>query len=197
MSTLQDAWGNFQGGVKSALNQWTALRLAVENNWGGGDSERKAALLEEELMNLFKTKKEIYKDEVEDFLGDFLDDSFGTYAEDDSPAQVAAMLVEMFAQCGRLDYTLANAVRAEEQRLLAKKVATPGSGMKPSSSAVASSMAGKRPGAEDDESSSSDEDDDMGEVAAAGGGGATAAGSVDDDGWATVSGKKAGKGGRR
>lgn len=113
------------------------------------------------------------------------------------PMKVAAMLVEMFAQCGRLDYTLANAVRAEEQRLLAKKVATPGSGMKPSSSAVASSMAGKRPGAEDDESSSSDEDDDMGEVAAAGGGGAAAAGSVDDDGWATVSGKKAGKGGRR
>lgn len=35
-----------------------------ENNWGGGDSERKAALLEEGLMNLFKTKKEIYKDEV-------------------------------------------------------------------------------------------------------------------------------------
>ena len=35
-----------------------------ENNWGGGDSERKAVLLEEGLMNLFKTKKEIYKDEV-------------------------------------------------------------------------------------------------------------------------------------
>lgn len=38
--------------------------IRQENNWGGGDSERKAALLEEELMNLFKTKKEIYKDEV-------------------------------------------------------------------------------------------------------------------------------------
>lgn len=35
-----------------------------ENNWGGGDSERKAALLEEGVMNMFKTKKEIYKDEV-------------------------------------------------------------------------------------------------------------------------------------
>lgn len=35
-----------------------------ENNWGGGDSERKAAILEEELLNLFRTKKEIYKDEV-------------------------------------------------------------------------------------------------------------------------------------
>lgn len=35
-----------------------------ENNWGGGDSERKAALLEEELLTMFKTKKDIYKDEV-------------------------------------------------------------------------------------------------------------------------------------
>eukprot|EP00752_Nemacystus_decipiens_P009657 g8628.t1 len=207
VETIQrlDAWGNFQGGVKSALNQWTALRLAVENNWGGGDSERKAALLEEGLMNLFKTKKEIYKDEVEDFLADFLDDSFSTYAEDDSPAQVAAMLVEMFAQCGRLDYTLANAVRAEEQRLLAKKAATPGSGMKPSSSpSVASSRAGKRPGAEDEDDSSSDEDDDMEEEEEeeeAGGGGAAGAAAVeaavDADGWATVSGKKAAKGRRR
>eukprot|EP00903_Cladosiphon_okamuranus_P012918 g12061.t1 len=205
MSSLQDAWGNFHGGVKAALNQWTALRLAVENNWGGGDSERKAALLEEGLMNLFKTKKEIYKDEVEDFLADFLDDSFSTYAEDDSPAQVAAMLVEMFAQCGRLDYTLANAVRAEEQRLLAKKATTPGSGVKQSPS-VASSRAGKRAGAEEDDSSSSDEDDDMGggeeEVGGAGAAGAAAAGAaaataVDADGWSTVSGKKAAKGRRR
>lgn len=107
------------------------------------------------------------------------------------------MLVEMFAQCGRLDYTLANAVRAEEQRLLAKKAATPGSGTKPSPS-VASSRAGKRPGAEDDESSSSDEDDDMGEEAGgAGTAGAAAAAAVDADGWATVSGKKAAKGRRR
>ncbi|CBN73910.1 conserved unknown protein [Ectocarpus siliculosus] len=196
MSSLQDAWGNFQGGVKSALNQWTALRLAVENNWGGGDSERKAALLEEGVMNMFKTKKEIYKDEVENFLADFLDDNFSTYAEDDSPAQVAMMLVEMFSQCGRLDYTLANAVRAEEQRLLAKEAASasPGSGKKPSS-AVASSMAVKSPGAEEDDSSSSDEDEDMGGEGGVEGEGA--AGGVDADGWATVTGKKAGRGGRR
>lgn len=110
------------------------------------------------------------------------------------------MLVEMFAQCGRLDYTLANAVRAEEQRLLAKKAATPGSGARPSP-AVARSMAGKRPGAEDEESSSSDEDDDMGEEEEeeedTGAGAGAAAAAVDADGWATVSGKKAAKGRRR
>lgn len=115
--------------------------------------------------------------------------------------QVAAMLVEMFAQCGRLDYTLANAVRAEEQRLLAKNAASPGSGVKPSP-AVASSMAGKRPGAEEEDGSSSDEDDDMGEeddegADAAAAGAAAAPGGVDPDGWATVSGKKTGKGRRR
>ncbi len=109
------------------------------------------------------------------------------------------MLVDMFAQCGRLDYTLANAVRAEEQRLLAKKAATPGSGARPSP-AVASSMAGKRPEAEDEDSSSSDEDDDMGEddeEEDTGAGAAGAAAAVDADGWATVSGKKAAKGRRR
>lgn len=108
------------------------------------------------------------------------------------------MLVEMFAQCGRLDYTLANAVREEEQRLLAKKAATPSSGMKPSPSpSVASSRPGKRPGAEEEDDSSgssSEEDDDMGEEAGGGGG---AAAAVDADGWATVSGKKAAKGRRR
>ena len=38
--------------------------MLQENNWGGGDSLRKAALLEEEVITLFRTKKEIYKDEV-------------------------------------------------------------------------------------------------------------------------------------
>eukprot|EP00904_Undaria_pinnatifida_P002828 jgi/Undpi1/12546/HiC_scaffold_6.g02215.m1 len=136
------------------------IRTLKENNWGGGDSNRKAALLEEELMGMFKTKKEIYKDEVEDFLGDFLDDNFSTYAEDESPAQVAAMLVEMFAQCGRFDYTLANAIREEDRRLQAKAAAAPGMGAA-KSSAVASSVAVKGDHEEDD-SSSDDEDDDMG-----------------------------------
>lgn len=46
-------------------NDKSPIDTKQENNWGGGDSERKAALLEEGLMNLFKTKKEIYKDEVD------------------------------------------------------------------------------------------------------------------------------------
>lgn len=210
MSSLQQAWDNFQGGVKSALHQWTALRLAVENNWGGGDSERKAQLLEEELINMFKTKKELFRDEVEDFLADALDDSFSTYAEDGSPRQVAAMLIDMFAQCGRFDYTLANTVREEEQRRLAREASSGGAraAMSPS---VARSIAVKRDDCED--FSSSDEDDDMeggggaasaratGSAAAAGmeveGGDGGGKAGPDPDGWETVPNKKSGKGRRR
>jgi Pre-rRNA-processing protein TSR2 len=53
-----------------------------ENNWGGGDSNRKAANLEAELIDMFRTKKQLYRDDVEDYLNAYLDDNFGTYAED-------------------------------------------------------------------------------------------------------------------
>jgi Pre-rRNA-processing protein TSR2 len=58
------------------------LLLLQENNWGGGDSNRKAANLEAELIDMFRTKKQLYRDDVEDYLNAYLDDNFGTYAED-------------------------------------------------------------------------------------------------------------------
>lgn len=106
------------------------------------------------------------------------------------------MLLEMFAQCGRHDFTLANAVRAEEERL-ARKAASPGARTR--SPAVAGSKAIK--GVAEEDESSSDEDDDMGEEdaggaeAGAGAGVGVGAKAVPDvDGWETVtSGKKKGR----
>eukprot|EP00953_Heterococcus_sp_UTEX-ZZ885_P031946 16713-Heterococcus_DN1.PRE.2 len=59
-----------------------AATTLQENNWGGGDSNRKAANLEAELIDMFRTKKQLYRDDVEDYLNAYLDDNFGTYAED-------------------------------------------------------------------------------------------------------------------
>ena len=46
--------------------QWMVLRLAIENEWGGGNPQRKAELMLEELMGLFATaarkNKEVYRD---------------------------------------------------------------------------------------------------------------------------------------
>ena len=103
MAGLNEAWEIFKKGVSSILRQWTALQLAVvrilniaksgtkyddtmhvqDNNWGGGDSHLKASRLESELIDMFRVRKHLYRDEVEDFLVAFLDDNFGTYAEDE------------------------------------------------------------------------------------------------------------------
>ena len=91
----------------------------------------------------------------------------------------------MFAQCGRLDFTLANAVRAEEQRLLERKAAAPGGGTRPD--AVSSSMSVKGEG-EDDSSSDDDMEEDTEVEGSAG---------PDEDGWETVGSKKGGKGRKR
>lgn len=115
MTTLAQAWEVFKSGVASTLRQWTVLRLAIDNNWGGGDSVSKAALMEDELINMFKTKKELYRDEIEDYLNACLDDSFGTYAEDGSPAEVATLLLEMFKRCGALDFELVRVTIQKEE----------------------------------------------------------------------------------
>ncbi|CAM9328791.1 unnamed protein product [Choristocarpus tenellus] len=181
--------------------------MGKDNNWGGGDSNRKAAILEEGLITMFKTKKELYRDEVEDYLADFLDDNFATYTEDGSPGQVAEVLVQMFTQCGKFNFTLANA---------AIERGTKHPGVPGRASGAARSM----PVARGDDDSSSDEEGGsdhrgapglspgvtsaMAEGARAGGmdvegeeESAGAVGGPDPDGWETVTSKKKGKGGRR
>lgn len=109
------------------------------------------------------------------------------------------MLVEMFAQCGRFDYTLSNSVRAEERRRLEREGAGPGGQAK--SPAVARSVAAK--GVYEDDEGSSDEDDEMGEASATAGGTPREGGEEgmemgpDADGWETVPNRKGGKGRRR
>lgn len=41
----QQAWALFEHAVKSIFESWTSLRLAIENNWGGGGFYPKGSLL--------------------------------------------------------------------------------------------------------------------------------------------------------
>lgn len=47
----QDAW--FREGVRLCLGTWTALQLAVENEWGGTRSREKLKQLEGDIVNWF------------------------------------------------------------------------------------------------------------------------------------------------
>jgi len=77
----------FDAAVRGVLLRWTALRLAVENGWGGEEGDAKAAELEQSICGWFAAKGDHYADELEDHLAEFLDDEFAVEAEDGSPAE--------------------------------------------------------------------------------------------------------------
>ena len=62
MAALNEAAEAFEEGTNSIFRQWTALELAVHNQWGGPESEEKASFLIKEVLELFGGKKQIYKD---------------------------------------------------------------------------------------------------------------------------------------
>lgn len=52
----------FRDGVGSVLRQWTALELAVHNQWGGHQSAENAERLVVEIIEMFHGPDKIYKD---------------------------------------------------------------------------------------------------------------------------------------
>lgn len=55
---LQTAYrGEFEEGVRLLLSKWTALQLAVENQWGGRDSTDKAEDAYSEILEWFYKRK--------------------------------------------------------------------------------------------------------------------------------------------
>mmetsp|Transcript_2723 Transcript_2723/g.3876 ORF Transcript_2723/g.3876 Transcript_2723/m.3876 type:complete len:200 (-) Transcript_2723:231-830(-) len=116
--TPSECWRQLSVGIASIFRQWTVVRLAVENNWGGGDSQRKLELMLEQLLPLFQKPKPPFQEDVEDYLEDFLDAQFHTVAEDGSLSEVASIILEMFQKCGVQDMSLVNNVLAREQQLL-------------------------------------------------------------------------------
>ncbi|KAG5178463.1 Pre-rRNA-processing protein TSR2-domain-containing protein [Tribonema minus] len=201
MASLNEAWELFKQGVGSVLRQWTALQLAVDNNWGGGNSQQKALAMEAELVEMFRTKKQVYRDEVEDYLNAYLDDHFGTYAEDDR--RIAVVLLDMFAKCGAMDFTLVRNTLAQEQSRRAKPLrSVPAEGADDPDDVTTNIAQGVAAGgmdAMDEADSDGDSDGDGGEdeqpqqPAAAAAKAAPAPRMVDPDGWETVT-KKKGKG---
>jgi pre-rRNA-processing protein TSR2 len=53
----------FQEGLESVMRQWTALELAVVNQWGGSSSSEKANQMFSELLDMFYNQsRKLYKD---------------------------------------------------------------------------------------------------------------------------------------
>lgn len=92
----QDLRPAFEEAASLCFRRWTALTLAVENQWGGTDSANKADWLIHESIGWFYSKKEHYADELEEELDDALLNEFNAQIEDGSSAELAKTLVTVY-----------------------------------------------------------------------------------------------------
>ena len=134
----------FEEGVSYIFHNWTALKLAVEQDWGGVESDEKREWFIDVIIDHFdKHGKKLDIDEVEDILSQVMTDEFNATLEDDSPYLVAKHLILLFNQC-------INGNFAEVERLREKA--------KTQNKFVASSCV--KQGDDDDDDNSDDDNDD-------------------------------------
>ncbi|CAN6439737.1 unnamed protein product [Victoria cruziana] len=90
----------FSEGIHLILSRWTALRLAVENEWGGRSSHQKFDKLVMDLISWFTVSKDIlYIDELETVLDESMLEYFSAEIEDGSIEEVAEQLMTLHEEC--------------------------------------------------------------------------------------------------
>ncbi|WCJ18373.1 Pre-rRNA-processing protein TSR2 conserved region [Euphorbia peplus] len=94
----------FQEGIYLILSRWSALQLAIENEWAGRDSHLKAQDLATSIFSWFTHSKEpLYLDDLENILDEGML-SLNTMIEDGSIEEVAEKLMIMHEECLEGDY---------------------------------------------------------------------------------------------
>ncbi|CAH8499551.1 unnamed protein product [Schistosoma turkestanicum] len=82
----------FKTYTKKILDSWTALRLGLNEESGGPNTQQKVGLLYEHLPQVVSKFK--HEDEITDFLEDYLDDELNIICEDNSHEEVAQLIYE-------------------------------------------------------------------------------------------------------
>lgn len=97
MTTIEE----FRQGVTACLRSWSALRVAVESGWGGGEreSQSKAEDLRRNIFELLDGNKpptSCSEYDLADSLAIYMEEEFSVTLEDNSEQQVAAVLLKMY-----------------------------------------------------------------------------------------------------
>ncbi|XP_022869674.1 pre-rRNA-processing protein TSR2 homolog isoform X2 [Olea europaea var. sylvestris] len=90
----QGRFSPLQERISKLLSQWTALQMAVQNEWGGCDSLEKSEQLAYDVLSwLFQSKELLRVEDLENLLHERLLLSFNTEIEDGSIEEVAEQLM--------------------------------------------------------------------------------------------------------
>jgi len=88
---------SFAKGVIARLALWPALRIAVQNGWGGPDSTRKPTWMASVIVDTFEEQSAPPDPEyIEEMLLQIMDDEFETVIEDASAESVAKDITKLW-----------------------------------------------------------------------------------------------------
>ncbi|XP_008803387.1 pre-rRNA-processing protein TSR2 isoform X2 [Phoenix dactylifera] len=92
-------------GISLVLSRWTALQMAVRNEWGGRDSGQKSEELASTLLSWFsQSRTPHYVDDLENILDENMLLSFNTTIEDGSIEEIAEQLMIMHEDCIQVNH---------------------------------------------------------------------------------------------
>ena len=89
------AQAKFELGVAVSLFNWPALTLAVQNQWGGADSEGKREWFAGAVSDLFVTRPDTDLEDVETVLLQVMLDEFEINVDDDTALDVAKQIMRL------------------------------------------------------------------------------------------------------
>ncbi|KAI9682405.1 MAG: hypothetical protein M1817_000459 [Caeruleum heppii] len=114
----ENAQAKFDLGVAVALFNWPALTLAVQNQWGGPDSEGKREWFAGAITDMFSERPDTDMVDVETTLLQVMLDEFEVNVEDESAYEVAEQIVRLRTSTEKGDFAEVDTMHA---KWLAKK----------------------------------------------------------------------------
>ncbi|XP_076925686.1 uncharacterized protein LOC143588615 [Bidens hawaiensis] len=94
-----EAGNELREGIELLLGRWSALQMAIQNEWGGRDTRQKAQQLTLDVYQwLIRPSEGLYVDELENLLDDFML-SLNTEIDDGSIEEIADNLMIMHEEC--------------------------------------------------------------------------------------------------
>lgn len=100
----KDAASYLDLAITLVLNNWPALTLAVQSNWGGPTSSDKRDWLCGAISDMLNDRPETDAEDLEDVLIQVMNDEFEVMVDDESAGNVAAEIMEFKAQTARGEF---------------------------------------------------------------------------------------------
>lgn len=110
MSLAVEQQQKFDLAISLHIAHWSALSLAVANNWGGPNSSEKRDWLAGVISDLFVSEPETDEQDVQEVLLQVLMDEFDVDIDDDSEEPIAIGILKSRRACERSDYAEINAM---------------------------------------------------------------------------------------